>query len=173
MLNLELSFESFSLSQVSVTAPFIFNYIQKIYLFKKWEEVGRVPKFNKLALHDIIYLSCFRSINTCQIMCIRSSKEHITWVLQIERDFIAEYKTEYLGGGGGGLDTQHSIELSEISRSILCIEFFFLDKIIRIYRVDLKHRLLQQYISCAFNNQIKLRLISVKQRVTRVMNGEF
>lgn len=33
-------------------------------------------------------------------MCIRSSKEHITWVLQIERDFIAEYKTEYLGGGG-------------------------------------------------------------------------
>lgn len=34
-------------------------------------------------------------------MCIRSSKEHITWVLQIERDFIAEYKTEYLGGGGG------------------------------------------------------------------------
>lgn len=96
-------------------------------------------------------------------MCIRSSKEHITWVLQIERDFIAEYKTEYLGvGGGGGLDTQHSIELSEISRSILCIEFFFLDKIIRIYRVDLKHRLLQQYISCAFNNQIKLRLISVK-----------
>lgn len=61
-------------------------------------------------------------------MCIRSSKEHITWVLQIERDFIAEYKTEYLGGGGG-LDTQHSIELSEISRSILCIEFFFWTKL--------------------------------------------
>lgn len=36
-------------------------------------------------------------------MCIRSSKEHITWVLQIERDFIAEYKTEYLGGGGWGV----------------------------------------------------------------------
>lgn len=171
MLNLELSFESFSLSQVSVSAPFIFNYIQKIYLFKKWEEVERVPKFNKLALHDIIYLSCFRSINTCQIMCIRSSKEHITWVLQIERDFIAEYKTEYLGGGGVWT---RNIQLNcQILRSILCIEFFFLDKIIRIYRVDLKHRLLQQYISCAFNNQIKLRLISVKQRVTRVMNGEF
>lgn len=127
MLNLELSFESFSLSQVSVSAPFIFNYIQKIYLFKKWEEVERVPKFNKLALHDIIYLSCFRSINTCQIMCIRSSKEHITWVLQIERDFIAEYKTEYLGGGGVWT---RNIQLNcQILRSILCIEFFFWTKL--------------------------------------------
>lgn len=57
-------------------------------------------------------------------MCIRSSKEHITWVLQIERDFIAEYKTEYLGGGGG-LDTQHSIELSDIKKHIMHRIFFF------------------------------------------------
>lgn len=60
-------------------------------------------------------------------MCIRSSKEHITWVLQIERDFIAEYNR--ILGGVGGLDTQHPIELSEISRSILCIEFFFWTKL--------------------------------------------
>lgn len=31
-------------------------------------------------------------------MCIRSNKEHITWVLQIERDFIDE-NNRILGGG--------------------------------------------------------------------------